>query len=235
MEDAEDGNQIQEPTVYQAVRAVGKLRPKFNPTNGKLFSEDLNVTGTAFWLKDYRVLVTCAHVISDLISAPIELAGLLVVGNAGNYKRAFIDTVDWQHDLATLRLIGENGQPLDREELEKEASVGLEISPSYYKVSTKVAYCGFPFGNQFVDKLHSPTYVEGVIGVSKRQDGRRKNIQISGPVVGGLSGAPIVLRNKPSILIGILSNSPSQAAAPANIFMGTSWEHIKALAELVNS
>lgn len=235
MEYPKNKSQNQEPVVYKAVRAVGKLRPKFNANSGRLFSEDLSVTGTAFWLKDYKVLITCAHVISDLISVPVELAGLLVVGNAGNYKRAIIDLVDWQHDLAALTLFGENGLPLGGEELEKEASTGLEIVSTYPSVSTKVAYCGFPFGNQFIDKLHSPTYVEGVVGISRRQDGKRKNIQISGSVVGGLSGAPIVLRDQSSVLIGILSNSPSQSAASANIFMGTSWEHIKSLAELVSS
>ncbi len=224
-----------EPEVYKAVRAVGTMRPKFDPKDGKLFSEELNVVGTAFWLKKHKALITCAHVVEGLFSTPIVLSGLLVVGNAGNYKRAVIEIIDGQHDLAILKLLDDKGQLLQGDDLEKEASTGLEITTSYPKVSVGVAYCGFPLGNQLLDKVHSPTYVEGVVGLSKRDDIRRKNIQISGPVVGGLSGAPIVLKDSPSILIGILSNSPSQVAGIANIFMGISWEHVKALAELANS
>lgn len=221
--------------VNRSVRAVGTMRPKFNPQNGKLFSEELKVIGTAFWLKDYKSLVTCAHVVDGLMSAPIELAGLLVVGNAGNYKRAIVEIVDEQHDLAILKLLDNNSQLLNGTELDKEANDGLEIVASYPTVSTQVAYAGFPLGDQLLDKVHSPTYVEGVIGVSKRDEGRRKHIQVSGPVVGGLSGAPIVLKEKQSQLVGVLSTSPSPEAGIANIFMGISWEHVKALAELANS
>lgn len=221
--------------VNKAVRAVGTMRPKFNPQKGRAFSEELNVIGTAFWLKNYKCLITCAHVIAQLMSAPVELAGLLVVGNAGNYKRAIIEIVDEQHDLATLILLDENNQLLQGDQLDIEANDGLDLTSSYPQVSTQVAYSGFPLGSQLLDKVHSPTYVEGIIGVSKRDDGRRKNIQISGPVIGGLSGAPIVLKNDQSKLVGVLSNSPSAEAGIANIFMGISWEHVKALAELANS
>ncbi len=228
-------NKIQTILVNKAVRAVGTMRPKFNPQNGKVFSEELNVVGTAFWLKNYKCLMTCAHVIEPLLGAPIELAGLLVVGNTGNYKRAIIEIIDEQHDLAILKLLDDNGQLLQGSQLDIESSDGLDISSSYLKVSTQVAYSGFPLGNQLLDKVHSPTYVEGIISVSKRDDGRRKNIQISGPVIGGLSGAPIVLKSDQSKLVGVLSNTPSQEAGVANIFMGVSWEHVKSLAELSNS
>lgn len=93
------------PPVYGAVRAVGMLKPKFQPgTRGRIFAEALDVQGTAFWLKDYGVLVTCAHVVQHLLSAPIEVTGLLMVGNMGNYQMATIGLLDFDHDLAILRL-----------------------------------------------------------------------------------------------------------------------------------
>ena len=82
---------ITKPKVNNAVRAVGTLRPKFAPKGGKVFSDELNVIGTAFWLKNEKALLTCAHVVQNLIGGPLEVAGLLVVGNAGNYRRAVID------------------------------------------------------------------------------------------------------------------------------------------------
>jgi hypothetical protein len=63
---------------------------------------------------------------------PVEVAGLLVVGNAGQYKRAVVDIIDHRHDLAVLTLIGNNNAPS--------------------------AYAGFPMGNQLLNTVHSPTY-----------------------------------------------------------------------------
>lgn len=221
------------PKVYKAVRAVGIFRPKFNPVNGKIFSDELNVIGTSFWLKDYKVLVTCAHVVQNLLGAPLEVAGLLVVGNSGNYIRAVIDNIDLRHDLAILRLIGANNMPLSGAELEKELSDGLEIIDTYQEVGSAVAYAGFPLGNQLLDQLHSPTYTEGVIGVQKKNNGLRKEIQISGSVTGGFSGSPVVLKNNNKV-IGIVSSGP-QNGGSGSIFMSISWEHIKAIASLSNS
>lgn len=228
-------NIIQRPQVYKAVRAVGTFRPKFNPVNGKIFSDELNVIGTAFWLKNYKVLITCAHVVQNLLGAPLEVTGLLVVGNSGNYRRAVIDNIDLKHDLAVLRLIGNDNMPLDGEELINEASDGLEIVTEYPEVSTVVSYAGFPLGNQLLDQLHSPTYAEGVVGVQKKDNGLRKEIQISGPVAGGFSGSPVVDKNNNEKVIGIISNGPQIGQSGSMIFMSISWEHIKAIADLANS
>lgn len=217
-----------EPEVYKAVRAIGTLKPKFQPNQGKIFVDKLDIKGTAFWLKDYQILITCAHVVQDIALSPVEIAGLLVVGNLGNYQPALVSVIDFTHDLAVIHL------PLDtpKEILEKEASNGLEIVDDYPEVGDEISYAGFPLGLQLLDMQHSPTYAEGVIGAKKREDGLKKQIQITGAVTGGFSGSPIVLKSNKRKLIGVLSNTPSKEAGDANIFMAISWEHVKSLAEM---
>lgn len=220
-----------EPNVYKAVRAVGTLRPKFHPNKGKIFADQLDIRGTAFWLKDYNILITCAHVVQDLVAAPIEIAGLLVIGNLGNYLPAKVGFVDFNHDLAVLYL------PPDtpKEVIDGESKDGLKITGKYPVVGTQVAYVGFPLGLQLLNSTHSPTYAEGVVGAKIRNHETKKEIQITGVVTGGFSGSPVVLKSSNDELIGVLSNSPSQEAGNASIFMVTSWEHVKALAELTKS
>lgn len=221
-------NEQASPQVYKVVRALGILRPRFQPSEGKAFIEGLDVIATAFWLKAYKVLITCAHVVQDLLAAPVEITGLLVVGNMGDYKRAMVATIDMEHDIATLKL----DAPSDV--INKEADDGLEIINYYPNVGESVGYAGFPLGKQLLNSTHAPTYSEGVIGAQLRHDGARKNIQITGAVTGGFSGSPIILKNT-NKLIGVLSNSPSREAENASIFMAISWEHVRALAELSKS
>jgi S1-C subfamily serine protease len=223
------------PPIYRAVRAVGTLRPKFNPSQGRVFSDDLQVMGTAFWLKKEKVLITCAHVVASLVSAPIEVAGLLVIGKANQYQRATIASVDIVHDLAVLALVGDNNQVIVGADLDGEASSGLELQSGYQPVSTPVAYAGFPLGIQLMNEVHSPTYSEGVIGVERRTTPQRKEIQISGAVIGGYSGSPVVLRSQPDKVIGVISHGPNTGGASGDIFMAISWEHVQAIANLATS
>jgi len=216
-----------EPLVYQAVRAVGTLRPKIQPSSGRVFADHLDVRGTAFWLKDYKILITCSHVVQNLAVAPVEIAGLLVVGNRGNYQRAMVGLVDFDHDLAVLHLPPDTQQQV----IDAEAATGLEITDSYPTVSTEVAYAGFPLGEQLLNSTQAPTYAEGVVGAQLRDHGRRRDIQIAGAVIGGFSGSPVVLKSSNKV-VGVLSNSPSREAGTANIFMAVAWEHVKALAEM---
>jgi hypothetical protein len=218
-----------DPLVYKSVRAIGTLRPKFQPSQGKVFIEGLDVIATAFWLKDYKVLVTCAHVVQNLLGAPIELTGLLVVGNLGKYNRAVVSTIDMEHDLAVLRLV--DVQP---DFIDKEAADGLVIVDAYPSVGEPIGYAGFPLGQQLLNSTHAPTYAEGVVGAQLRHLGFRKSVQITGAVAGGFSGSPVVLKGSEK-LVGVLSNSPSKEAGDANIFMAVSWEHVKAIAELSKS
>lgn len=220
------------PPVYGAVRAVGMLKPKFQPgTKGRIFAEALDVQGTAFWLKEYGVLVTCAHVVQHLLSAPIEVTGLLMVGNMGNYQRATIGLLDFDHDLAILRLPSD----VPSEILQKEVQDGLVLATGYPEVGTEVAYSGFPLGMQLLDANHAPTYAQGVVGAQLRQKKNKKEIQITGTVVGGFSGSPVVVKNSPNQVLGVLSRSPSKEAGDADVFMAVSWEHILALAQLAVS
>jgi len=219
------------PPIYNAVRSVGVLKPKFQGHNvsGQVFADSLDVLGTAFWVKDKKILITCAHVIRGLAEAPLEISGLLVVGNQGNFKRARIGIVDYTHDLAVLHLVA------DENTVDAEAVSGLSIASVYPEVGSRVGYAGFPLGQQLLTSSHHPTYAVGVIGTQVRQTGTRKDIQISGPVVGGYSGSPIVREDAPHEVIAIVSNSPSAEAGQAGIFMATSWEHILPLAALGGS
>lgn len=221
-------NKAIEPEVYKSVRAIGTLKPKFQPNQGKIFADQLDIRGTAFWLKDYKILITCAHVVQDLASSPIEIAGLLVVGNLGNYQPALVSAIDFSHDLAVISL------PLDtpKEVIDKESGDGLEIVTDYPEIGESIAYAGFPLGLQLLDAKHSPTYAEGVIGAKKREDNFKTQIQITGAVTGGFSGSPIVLKDGRTKLVGVLASSPSKEAGDANIFMAISWEHVKSIAEM---
>ena len=218
-----------QPQVYKAVRAVGVVKPTYLPGN-KSFGNDLKVIGTAFWLKDYKILVTCNHVVQGLLSGPLEQTGLLVVGNLGKYSRAVLSSIDFDHDLAILRIAEEEQKFIDT-----EAESGLEIINNYPQVGKAVEYAGFPMGSQLLNSIHSPTYAEGVVAVQLREGAVRKEIQITGAVAGGYSGAPIVLKEDGSKLIGVLSSGPSVPGAQGNIFMTISWEHVKVLAELAVS
>lgn len=218
-----------QPQVYKAVRAVGVVRPTYLPQN-KSFGNNLQVIGTTFWLKDYKVLVTCAHVVQGLLAGPLEQTGLLVVGNLGKYARAVISSLDLAHDLAVLQIIEENQQFINT-----EASLGLEIVSDYPQVGKAVGYAGFPMGSQLLNSIHSPTYAEGVVAVQLRESLLRKEIQVTGAVAGGYSGAPVVLKDDASKLIGVLSSGPNAPGTQGNIFMAISWEHVKALAELAKS
>ena len=65
--------------LHDAVFSVGTFKPKFNPGNGKVFSDELSILGTAFLSDESKALVTCAHVVDNLLKQPLELAGLLGV------------------------------------------------------------------------------------------------------------------------------------------------------------
>lgn len=215
-----------DPIVYGAVRAVATMKPQFQGNNPRqCFVDSLDVRGTAFWLREYRVLITCAHVVRGLADAPLEIAGLLVVGNHGNYQRASISIVDYSHDLAALRLVA------PQEMISEEAKSGLLLADDYPSVGDEVGYAGFPMGNVLLSSASEPTYAKGVVGNRLRQDGVCKKVQISGPVIGGYSGSPIVKVDSPDKVIAIVADSPNREAGQANIFMGASWEHIRAIAE----
>lgn len=214
-------------TVYEAVRCVGTLKPVFDPRANAFQPPELNVSGTGFWVKDYGCFVTCAHVIEDLLGVSIDLAGMLVAGGNGfPYQRMRFSIVDLQHDLALLR-------PDEyTEEVKKQIERGLSFATNDPVVSEPIAYAGFPFGRGLLDARHTPTYSEGIVGKQVLIDKRRTTIQCTGPVVGGYSGSPVVMKKAPNKLIGVLSNGPVKDGNTGNIFRAIHYSHVRQLCEL---
>lgn len=220
---------VKQPYVYQAARWVGVVQPKFQPENRNLiFAPRLSIRGTAFWLKYPPLLVTCSHVVEHLAYAPVEQTGLLVVGSNGNHMRVAIGLLDFMHDLAFLV-----PQNVTDQELEKESANGLDIASDYPKLGEEVEYAGFPLGNQLWDQHKEPSYAKGIVSARMRDEGLRKVIQITGSIAPGFSGSPIVSRDDPKRVIGIISNSPSQEAGQAQIFMAVAWEHLQVVSKLI--
>jgi hypothetical protein len=220
------------PSVYAAVRAIGTIRPKFQiSSDGRVFADTLDVRGTAFWVRGANVLVTCAHVVQDLVVTPIELAGLLVVGSPRGYLRASVLAVDFVHDLASLRLPDDTKPEI----IQVESQFGLDLADAYPAVGERVSYAGYPGGLQLLDKSQMPTFATGVVGAQVRQRETAKYIQITGHILGGFSGSPIVADSSPDKVIGVVSKSPSSEVGQAGIFLASSWEHLKALVELACS
>lgn len=220
----------QTPYVCGSVRTVGVIKPQFNPQISGFLPPQLIIKGTGFWLRDKKAFITCAHVVEDILRAPIEVAGMLVVGGNGvDYKKATVSILDYIHDLAVLDI------EADDNFLNQQASVGLDICEKIINVGEEVSYAGFPFGNALLNTKHTPTYSEGLVGTDILEDTLPKTIQISGAVAGGYSGAPIVLKNDPQKIIAVLANSISDNAGSANIFRGIHWKHVKELFELIKS
>lgn len=225
-------------TILKAVRAVGIIKPKFDPQQQGFIPPQLEIRGTAFLVKDYNVIITCAHVIQSLINLPIELGGLLVIGKEANYQPISVDNIDFVHDLAILRFVKNAQMPQEMfdQMVKQEFQEGLLISEKDPVVSDEIMYAGYPLGNILLNAKHDPSYSEGVISLCGRKNELgRKEFQISGNIVGGYSGSPVALKSDPQKVVGVVSNSPSKEAGDAGIFMAISYNHIKALAGLVNS
>lgn len=218
-----------QPNVCLSARTVGVLKPTFDATQGGFKAPEIIIYGTGFWIKERKVFITCAHVVQPILGAPVELAGMLVVGGNGvEYKKATITSIDFMHDIAVLNI------EADDEYINAQAANGLEINEEEIEVGEKVAYAGFPLGNQLLNPKHSPTYAEGVIGQEIISVNGPKWIQISGPVVGGYSGGPIILRESEKV-IGMVSNSPSKEAGAAGIFRSVHGKHIRSTVDLIES
>lgn len=218
------------PYVCNAVRTVGVIKPQFNPQTKGFMPPQLTVKGTGFWLKDKKAFITCAHVVTGILGAPIEVAGMLVVGGNGvEYKKATISILDYIHDLAVLSI------EADENYLMQQTLSGLDIREQIINVGEEVAYAGFPYGNALLNARHTPTYSEGLVGTEILEDTLPKTIQISGAVAGGYSGAPIVLKSDLTKIIAVLANSISDQAGSSNIFRGIHWKHVKGLFELIKS
>lgn len=215
-------------TVYNAVRCVGTLKPVFDPKANGFFPPNLSVAGTGFWIAQYGCFITCAHVIEGYIGKTIDESGMMVVGGNGHtFQRARYSVVDYRHDLALLDVKFSN-----KEEREVEIREGLSFADVDPAVGEPIAYAGFPFGTELLNAKHSPTYSEGVVGKEILHTDMCTEVQFTGPVVGGYSGSPVVLKSDRGKIVGVLSNGPSDNGNTGDIFKGIHWQHVKALCEL---
>lgn len=216
--------------VYEAVRCVGTLKPVFDPNANGFYPPELRVSGTGFWVKDYGCFITCAHVIDDYLGKSIDESGMLVVGGNGHsFQRAKIFIVDYQHDLALLDV-----KCSDNNERKQDIDAGLTFIDRDPIVGEQIAYAGFPFGQDLLNAKHSPTYSEGVVGKEILHTNRCTEVQFTGPVVGGYSGSPVVLRIDRRRLVGVLSNGPSDGGNTGDIFKGIHCKHIIELCKMAN-
>lgn len=224
----------EELPVCRAARAIGFVKPKFNPKAQGFYPPQLRIIGTAFLMKEHEVIITCAHVVKKFINSPIEISGMLVIGKGKKYKKISIAAVSFFHDLAILHF--EKPPKVDKEKfnnnLKKEfVETGLEFVDQKLKPSMEVEYAGYPFGDRLLNKDHDPNYASGVISVKPSNDSLNK-IRITGSIAKGFSGAPVVLKEKREKLVGVVSSSPSKKISDANIFMSISWKHVKVFLEL---
>ena len=215
------------PPVFRAARSVGVVKPQFDYERRAFRAPQLKVYGTGFWIKDCKVFVTCAHVVRDLLRGSIDETGMLVVGGNGTqYQKATVAILDFQHDLAILTI------EASKEFLESEIATGLELMHEDAPVASEVAYAGFPHGMALLNDRHSPIYAEGVISTDGLQGPTAHFVQVSGPVSGGYSGSPIVLKANPARVVAVLANGLKNEN---NIFQGISWRHVVALCNLSRS
>lgn len=219
----------EQPYVYWAVKPVWILRPKFN-VSLRNFDISIDVIGTAFRLKNEKCLITCAHVVENMLWSSIEQTWVLYVGiNGWQFLQANIASIDFSHDLAVLHLLAPN------EVIANESLSGLELASIYASVWSKIWYAWFPWWNiLFTWWITTPTYAEWVIWNQIRDKWSRKDIQITWTVFWWFSWWPIVSLDD-NKLVWVVSNSPRQDMWQAWIFMWVSFEHVEAIARLHNS
>ena len=214
--------------LLKAVRCVGGIKPEFDSQANNFKPPQLTVKGTGFWIKGANVFVTCAHVVEGFLQRSLEEIGMLTVGGNGEpYRRATVGLIDYMHDLAVLNVCD------SKDAIKTQSDSGLDIISKDPHVATPVAYAGYPFGNQLLDKDHSPTYAEGVLGKPIVNLSGPKAIQISGPSVGGYSGSPVVTKEPVPHIIGVLSNGPSDRGNTGNVFNAIHWIHLRDAVSLV--
>lgn len=210
--------------LLNSVRSIGTLKPVFDINSQSFLAPQLNILGTGFWVGS-GIFVTCAHVVQGLLSGPLELVGMLVVGgNKSQYLKATISVLDLEHDLAVLQIADKNFHNTQKD-------LCLEINTKKEVVGMSIRFAGYPLGNQLLNEEHTPIFSHGAIAHTSSSVNRlRKEIKVSGFVEGGFSGSPVV--DDDSNLIGVVANHPQETKSIFNII---SWEHVTKLVELENS
>lgn len=215
---------INNTKLLKSVRSIGTLRPIFDVKSQEFSPPQLNILGTGFWV-DEGIFITCAHVVQRLLSGPMELVGMLVVGgNKSQYLKAVISILDLEHDLAVLQIS-------DKDFHITQKDCCLKIGFTKEDVGMNIRFAGYPLGNRLLNEEHTPIFSKGVVAHTTSSINKlRKEIKISGFVEGGFSGSPVV--DNDDNVIGIVSNHPNETKSIFNI---VSWEHIVKLIDLEKS
>lgn len=203
------------PNFLSSIKAIWLIKPAFNSTSGNFETQKLEILWTGFWVKnshDNFVFITCAHVVQQLLSWPVEVTWLLVVGgNSEPYTPAKIHAINFSHDIAILQLTTRPNPD----------NIFIQISDREVVVSDTVSFAGYPLGLQLISDQHEPNYSEWIIWSPPRQDSNRKKVQISWNAIWWYSGSPIVLKDT-NKLVGILTDWPQNTP----VFWWTHFEHI---------
>ncbi len=210
--------------LLNSVRSIGIIKPAFDFNTQNFLPAQLSILGTGFWVGE-GVFVTCAHVVQNLLSGPIELVGALVVGgNRQPYLKASVSILDLEHDLAVL-------QVADKDFHNTQKEFCLNVSNKKEEIGVEIRFAGYPLGNHLLNEQHTPIFSKGVIAHAGSSVNKlRKEIKISGSVEGGFSGSPVV--DAENFVIGVVSNHPQQTK---NIFNIISWEHVEKIIALEKS
>ena len=163
----------------------------------KVRSPSITFIGTGFVVGDGLSVITAAHVVQDLAGAdPTEMLGILIgMGASAQFRAAKVISLDKEHDLAQLRIVG---APLPAMRVGDSDTIA-EGKP--------LAFTGFPLG--MVLGLHHVTHrgmVSSITPIAMPTAGTRKLdakllsqlhkplypvFQLDGTAYPGSSGSPL--------------------------------------------
>jgi hypothetical protein len=170
-----------------------------------LTNDELNTSGSGFFINDMGWIATNYHVIQSSLSDyntlyPTKIKEIKIICNSGtsDYKSydATIISIDKDNDLAILAVQDSTNKfPF------------VEIDTSRLNELTPVRIFGYPFGDQFTVLQRGPeiTASNGAISALRHDDlNELTKIQVDGVVNHGNSGGPVV--NESGKVVGIISS-----------------------------
>lgn len=186
-------DEIKKATVFINVKH------HFNLTN-----EEINTSGSGFFINDKGWIATNYHVIQSSLSDynglyPTKIKEIKIIRNSGtsDYKKynAVIVSIDEENDLAILAVSDSEKFPY----LEMDTSKLSELKP--------VWIFGYPFGDEFTVLQRGPeiTVNNGSVSALRHDDLHELNrIQVDAVINHGNSGGPVL--NEQGKVVGIINS-----------------------------